>query len=200
MSAGSEGTAMLWCPRNKKEYPPDHYLCPEHPGEELVPRPAEPGAAESGEADDGADRPRTVCWKCGTTSPNTRNSTCVECHESLVPPALVVEFPGGPVVVRARGESVELGRAGAYGHIFARYPNVSRWHATVNVDAHGEAWLTPNPVAPNGTFVNGEEISDRTLVQPGDEIRFAADRGPHVGPVSERVRQPYREPVGQPGR
>jgi hypothetical protein len=193
-----EDPVRLWCHRSGKEYPPDRYLCPDHPGEELVPRPAAPAAAAPGQADGGGDRPRSVCWKCRKAAPNATVSTCVRCHESLVPPVLVVEFPGGSVIVRARSESVELGRAGAFGHVFARYPNVSRWHATASVDASGDAWLIPNPAAPNGTFVNGEEITDRTRIEPENQVRFATDRGPHIGPVSERVRQPHREPMPGP--
>ena len=60
---------------------------------------------------------------------------------------------------------------------------MSRRHATASVDAQGDAWITPNPTAPNGTFVNGTEIRQRTQVQPGDRIRFATDQEPHPGPV-----------------
>lgn len=197
MSAAPEGAELLWCRLCDADYPAADLFCRRHPTVELVPRPDEPAAAVPGGADGTAGQPRRVCWNCGTPSPNARNPTCASCHESLVPPALVIEFPDGAVVVATRGESAELGRAGRYGHVFARYPNVSRQHATVGVDEHGEAWVTPNPAAPNGTFVNGEEIGDRSPVHPGDQIRFATDRGPHIGPISERVRQPEQEPVRQ---
>jgi pSer/pThr/pTyr-binding forkhead associated (FHA) protein len=111
----------------------------------------------------------------------------------LTPPALVIGFPDGRVVLRARQASAHLGRAGAYGHLFGRYPNVSRQHATVIVDGDGDVWIEPNPTAPNGTFVNDTEILTRTQVHPGDQIRFAADHGPHLGPVSTQIRQPQRE-------
>lgn len=174
----------------------DGPFCPAHPGEELVAAPA--GRPTRPETPDPAEQPRRVCWRCGETSPNRAASTCVHCHESLVPPTLVVDFPDGSVVIRGRGRSVEVGRAGGYGHVFARYPNVSRRHATIGVDERGDAWIEPIPSAPNGTFVNDREIFRRTPLTPGDRIRFAADRGPHVGPTSRRIRQPYREPETGP--
>jgi hypothetical protein len=197
VSDGAEGPAMLWCRLCEKARPAGLF-CSLHPGEELVPLPDGAGDVSGGTVDDETDLPRTVCWKCRTASKDVTNATCTGCHESLVPPALVIEFPDGSVVVRTRETSAELGRAGTYGRVFARYPNVSRWHATISVDEQGDAWLTPNPAAPNGTFVNGSEIVDRTAVRPGDQIRFATDGGPSIGPVSERIRQPQQEPVSVP--
>jgi hypothetical protein len=193
VSDGREGATTLWCRRSGKEYPGDSYLCPEHPGEELVHRPVVAAEPEPARVEVVAGRPQAVCWNCKTVSPNAANTTCVRCHESLVAPMLVIEFEEGSVVVRSAGQSVELGRAGVYSHVFARYPNVSRWHATVGVDAQGEAWLTPNPSAPNGTFLNGHEILERKGIGPGDQIRFAAGKGPNPGPVSQLIRQPHRE-------
>src|SRR5205823_4913015 len=137
---------------------------------------------------------RTACWDCGHDAVNATNDTCARCHESLTPPVLVIGFPDGRVVLRTRRASAHLGRAGAYGHIFGRYPNVSRQHAAVIVDADGDAWIEPVPAAPNGTFVNGHEILTRTRLAPEDEIRFAAEGGAHPGPVSTLIRQPQREP------
>lgn len=195
----SAAGSVLRCPRTGTEYPPDHhYLCPEHQGEELVPGTASAARAAPDEPADVAGQPRPVCWNCRARSPNAHSATCATCHESLVPPVLVVRFPRGAVIVQAAGESAELGRAGEYGHVFARHPNVSRWHATVSVDGQGDAWLTPNPNAPNGTFVNDVEIADRTRIGPGDRIRLATDRPPHPGPTSEPVRQPAREPAPEP--
>jgi hypothetical protein len=194
MSADAVEPAATWCLRCDREYPSGRYLCPAHPGESLVARPVDTGAPVSDEPGDD-EQPRPVCWQCGARWLNASQDVCASCHESLVPPVLAVSFPGGTVVVRTREESVNLGRAGEYGYLFARYPNVSRWHATVGVGAHGDAWITPHPAAPNGTFVNGEEVMDRTRIQPGDVIRLAADRGPNVGPTSTAIRQPHREPV-----
>lgn len=180
--------AELWCPRCEQKYPDTNFFCPKHPGVELIPAPAsaEPAAPEP-------EKPRPACWSCGTRATHARNDTCASCHQSLVPPALVIKFPAGSVVLPARRTSAELGRAGEHGHVFARYPNVSRRHATVSVDEEGNAWLTPFPEAPNGTFVNGREIHERTRVQKGDQIRFATDQGPHVGPISELISQPSRD-------
>jgi hypothetical protein len=192
MSADGAGPAELWCRRCKELYPAENPFCPKHPGEELVPPPAgqRPAPAEAAAGD---HRPRSVCWQCGIRSENATNPTCAHCHASLVPPALVIEFRDGSVVLPSPGESADMGRAGRFGHVFAQYPNVSRHHATVAVDDGGDAWLTPDPMAPNGTFVNDAEISERTQVSPGDEIRFAAADGPNIGPISRRIRQPNRE-------
>jgi hypothetical protein len=175
----------LWCPQGKKRHPGSEFFCPEHPGVELVPPPvaAAPAAAEAAKAAE-------VCWSCGTRATEARNDTCTTCHQSLVPPALVIKFSTGTVVLPVRRTSAELGRAGEHSHVFDRYPNVSGRHALVSVDEDGNAWLTPFPEAPNGTFVNGREIHERTRVQHGDQIRFATDQGPHVGPISESITQP----------
>jgi len=183
-----------WC-RRGHEVPPGWtgYLCPDHPDEELGPAPVPPvppvpvpPTAPPNEA------LRSVCWRCGTERQGG-NETCASCHESLVPPTLVIYFPAGPVILRERSMSAELGRAGRHGQVFAGHPNVSRRHATVGVDAAGDAWIAPIAEAPNGTFVNDEEIFSRSTIGPRDRIRFATDRGHYPGPVSERIRQPFRE-------
>ncbi|MEU8314166.1 MULTISPECIES: FHA domain-containing protein [unclassified Micromonospora] len=193
----------LHCPRCGQNYPAETgYFCPKHPGEELVPAPAatDPVPAEAAPDTPTGAAPAPACWSCGARATDFRNDRCTVCHQSLVPPALVISFPSGSVVVPARRSSVELGRAGEHGHVFAGYPNVSRRHATVSVDEEGTAWITPFPEAPNGTFINGTEIHDRTRVRPGDQIRFATDREPHVGPISESIRQPDRDRQGPPAR
>lgn len=180
--------AELWCPRCAESYPDPTFFCPRHPGVELVPVPVRAGAAAPT-----SEERRAVCWACGTTATDARNDSCAACHRSLVPPALVITFPAGSVVLPAPRTSAELGRAGEYGHLFARHPNVSRRHATVSVDDEGRAWLTPFPEAPNGTFVNDREIHERTPVRAGDQIRFATDQGPNAGPTTESISQPSRD-------
>ncbi|GIF06853.1 FHA domain-containing protein [Actinoplanes siamensis] len=178
----------LWCPRGAERYPAGAgYFCPRHPGVELEPARVQEGPGAGGGA---AGEPRAVCWACGARTTDVRNDTCTACHESLVPPALVIAFPAGRVVLPRRGTTAELGRAGEYGRLFARYPNVSRRHATAGVDEDGTAWLEPVPEAPNGTFVNDREIHGREPVRPGDRIRFAAGHGARTGPVSAPISQP----------
>jgi hypothetical protein len=175
------------CPEAK-----DEDYCELHPSEVLTPMPAEAEVASESEArDDRAEEiPRTTCWKCGHRQADTRNDICEECKESLIPPVLVIDFPEGAVVLRDRGAAAELGRAGDHGRLFAAYPNVSRRHALVSVDAAGAASITPYPEAPNGTFVNDVEIKEKRRLQPGDRIRFATDGEP---PVSSPIRQPRGE-------
>lgn len=178
-----------WCRIDQKSHPKwTGRFCPDHPGVELGPEPTDVRIIKPAE-----DALRTVCWRCGTQSAHAANDTCARCHESLVPPALVIDFPAGSVVLRDRLTSVVLGRAGRHGPVFASHPNVSRRHATVGVDEAGDAWITPIPEAPNGTFVNDQEIFARTVIGSRDHVRFATDREPLPGPVSERIRQPVRE-------
>jgi hypothetical protein len=185
--------AMLRCRLCGLTYPGSNVFCPIHPGEELGPIPAETREHGPAAADLDPARARTTCWNCDAVAEDLTNTACFRCHESLVPPALVIDFPGGLVQVLTRGTSVELGRAGRFGHIFGRHQNVSRLHATVSVDDAGDAWITPIPAAPNGTFVNGCEIFDRTRIGPEVEIRFATDQGTDPGPVSTRIRLPQRD-------
>src|SRR4051794_8455079 len=189
-----------WC-RLCEEEKATHY-CDVHPAEDL---PAvRVDTAPKNQAADQSERPRgdervgdraedtrpTQCWSCGHRQTDVRNDICEQCKESLMPPLLVIAFPEGKVVLRDRDTSVDLGRAGEYGRLFAAHPNVSRRHANVSVDADGDAWITPYPQAPNGTFVNDVEITEKQRVQPDARIRFATDREP---PVSAPIRQPYRE-------
>jgi hypothetical protein len=185
----------LWCRRCEQTYPATSPYCPQHPGEELVPAPAV-GADDWPDpvaADPAAQR--QTCWKCGTRAENLTNDACAQCHESLVPPWLLIRFPRGLVLLRKCGTSAELGRAGMFSGVFGTYPNVSRQHATVSVDQAGDAWITPNPAAPNGTFVNNVEILQRTQLHPGDQLRLAGNQPPNFGPESEEIRQPQREPA-----
>lgn len=180
----------IWCRHCQKKYPDWRWdFCPEHPSTELTEVPESTGQA----AEPDPDERHSTCWSCGAWSTHADNDTCPECHESLVRPALVIDFPTGSVVLRDHSSSAVLGRAGDHGRIFAGYPNVSGRHALISVDEAGEAWLTPFPEAPNGTFVNDEEIQVRTAITPSDRVRFGTDQQPRPGPVSERIRQPFRE-------
>ncbi|RDI24512.1 FHA domain-containing protein [Lentzea flaviverrucosa] len=118
-----------------------------------------------------------VCWHCDTESPVETNVECLEdgCGRSLTPPALYLKFRDGEVELD-RGRQTALGRRGEHGHVFRGFPNVSRGHAVIGVDADGRAWISPSST-PNGTFVNGTELppSIHTTLRCGDVIRFAAD-------------------------
>jgi hypothetical protein len=116
-----------------------------------------------------------VCWHCRTPSPHPDNRSCLrpECRRSLTPPALHVRFRDGEVELDP-GERAELGRHGPHGRTFRGFPNVSRRHAVLGVDADGRAWVEPLRT-PNGTFLNGAELPEsvgRTLLS-GDTVRLA---------------------------
>jgi pSer/pThr/pTyr-binding forkhead associated (FHA) protein len=91
---------------------------------------------------------------------------------------LRIAFPTGNVDVPA-GTSVILGRDPAQSLVaaaFGEYDNVSRKHATVEVDDGGRAVIRDEG-STNGTFVNGDRVMPYTEVRlvDGDQIRLAAD-------------------------
>jgi hypothetical protein len=118
-----------------------------------------------------------VCWNCGTPSPNLSNDVCLNpaCRRSLVPPALVVTFQDGQLELQ-RGDTLMLGRLGRHADKFLSYPNVSREHACIGVEADGRAWVKPRPVV-NGTFVNEREVDpDRQHdLRNQDTLRLGRD-------------------------
>jgi len=101
-----------------------------------------------------------------------------------------ITFPTGNVDIPA-GTSVLLGRDPAESLVaaaFARFDNVSRRHATIQVDDFGRASITDEN-STNGTFVNDDRVlpgSEVRLVD-GDRVRLAAD-------VTGSVSLPQGEP------
>jgi hypothetical protein len=89
-----------------------------------------------------------------------------------------ISFPTGNVDIPA-GTSVLLGRDPAESLVaaaFARFDNVSRRHATVQVDDSGHATIRDEG-STNGTYVNDDRVlpgADVRLVD-GDRVRLAAD-------------------------
>jgi hypothetical protein len=91
---------------------------------------------------------------------------------------LRITFPTGNVDIPA-GTSVLLGRDPAESLVaaaFARFDNVSRRHATIEVDDSGRA-IIRDEGSTNGTFVNEDRVLPGTDVRlvDGDRIRLAAD-------------------------
>lgn len=149
---------------------------------------------------DADDRPRYLseCWRCHHESHDKRNRRCsrTECNEVLAPPDLVIWYDRDRVVAldrpawtphTGRRPRHELGRAGEYGYIFRHHLTVSRRHAIVEVDASGRGWVEPIPEAPNGTFLNGQEIWDRTELRSGDVLRLS------MGGPDGSIRRPSLE-------
>lgn len=123
------------------------------------------------------------CPHCGAPVPDPAAKRCVQCTEPLIRLSLIIEFPGGRVAVAA-GDQTTLGRHAAespHAQLFARYPNVSRLHATIGVDRDGGAWICDEESA-NGTFVNGAPIDElkRHALADGDEVRLGADAAGRV--------------------
>ena len=101
-----------------------------------------------------------------------------------------ITFPTGNVDIPA-GTSVMLGRDPAESLVaaaFARFDNVSRRHATVQVDDAGHATIRDEG-STNGTYVNDDRVLPGTEVRlvDGDRVRLAAD-------VTGNVSLPQAEP------
>jgi len=156
---------------------------PSHParGEAAAPRVA------AGPAGEGAP---ARCWNCDEPVAAASNTQCLNCHQSLTPPDLVLDFGASNRIPLRGGGSVVLGRdpeVSEWFAMFAGHLSVSRRHATVGVDERGEPWVQDDG-AMNGTFVNGAPIprSRRIPLRDGDELQLTSD-------VSAQVRAPKRE-------
>ena len=142
--------------------------------------------------------PGAFCPNCGAVVADAANVVCATCGDPLPtgrrrrisPVVMRITFPTGNVDIPA-GTSVLLGRDPAESLVaaaFARFDNVSRRHATVQVDDFGHASIRDEN-STNGTFVNDDRVlpgSEVRLVD-GDRVRLAAD-------VTGSVSLPQGEP------
>jgi hypothetical protein len=129
------------------------------------------------------DAADVVCSTCGTPLPTGR-------RRRISPVVMRITFPTGNVDIPA-GTSVMLGRDPAESLVaaaFARFDNVSRRHATVQVDDVGHATIRDEG-STNGTYVNDDRVLPGTEVRlvDGDRVRLAAD-------VTGNVSLPQGEP------
>jgi ribosomal protein L37E len=125
------------------------------------------------------------CPRCGTAVPDPADVICSTCGEPLArgrrrisPVVMRITFPTGNVDIPA-GTSVLLGRDPAESLVaaaFARFDNVSRRHATVQVDDAGRASIKDEN-STNGTYVNDDRVLPGLEVRlvDGDRVRLAAD-------------------------
>ena len=130
--------------------------------------------------------PLASCPRCGTSVSDAADVVCNTCGEPLPtgrrrrisPVVMRITFPTGNVDIPA-GTSVLLGRDPAESLVaaaFAHFDNVSRRHATVQVDDSGRASIRDEN-STNGTYVNDDRVLpgvDVRLVD-GDRVRLAAD-------------------------
>jgi DNA-directed RNA polymerase subunit RPC12/RpoP len=127
-----------------------------------------------------------VCPRCGTPVRDAADVVCHNCGEPLPtgrrrrisPVVMRITFPTGNVDIPA-GTSVLLGRDPAESLVaaaFAQFDNVSRRHATVQVDDYGHATIMDEN-STNGTFVNDDRVLPGVEVRlvDGDRVRLAAD-------------------------
>jgi len=142
--------------------------------------------------------PAAFCPNCGTPVADAADVVCATCGDPLPtgrrrrisPVVMRITFPTGNVDIPA-GTSVLLGRDPAESLVaaaFARFDNVSRRHATVQVDDSGHATIRDEG-STNGTYVNDDRVlpgSEVRLVD-GDRVRLAAD-------VTGNVSLPQGEP------
>ena len=130
--------------------------------------------------------PLATCPRCGTGVSDAADVICPSCGEPLPtgrrrrisPVVMRIAFPTGNVEIPA-GTSVLLGRDPAESLVaaaFARYDNVSRRHATVQVDDSGRASIRDEN-STNGTYVNDDRVLPGLEVRlvDGDRVRLAAD-------------------------
>jgi ribosomal protein L37E len=133
-----------------------------------------------------AGDPSATCPRCGTTVSDAADVVCSACGEPLPtgrrrrisPVVMRITFPTGNVDIPA-GTSVLLGRDPAESRVaaaFARFDNVSRRHATVQVDDAGHASIKDEN-STNGTYVNDDRVLPGVEVRlvDGDRVRLAAD-------------------------
>ena len=126
-----------------------------------------------------------ICPRCGTRAPDPADVICSTCgerlahdHRRISTVVMRITFPTGNVDIPA-GTSVLLGRDPAESLVaaaFARYDNVSRRHATVQVDDWGHASIKDEN-STNGTYVNDDRVLPGAEVRlvDGDRVRLAAD-------------------------
>jgi DNA-directed RNA polymerase subunit RPC12/RpoP len=142
--------------------------------------------------------PVTNCPRCGTAVSDAADVVCSNCGEPLPtgrrrrisPVVMRITFPTGNVDIPA-GTSVLLGRDPAESLVaaaFAHFDNVSRRHATVQVDDFGHASITDEN-STNGTYVNDDRVlpGNEVRLVDGDRVRLAAD-------VTGSVSLPQAEP------
>jgi hypothetical protein len=144
---------------------------------------ADPGAFCPNCGTSVADAADVVCNTCGTPLPTGR-------RRRISPVVMRITFPTGNVDIPA-GTSVLLGRDPAESLVaaaFARFDNVSRRHATVQVDDAGHATIRDEN-STNGTYVNDDRVLPGAEVRlvDGDRVRLAAD-------VTGNVSLPQGEP------
>jgi hypothetical protein len=144
---------------------------------------SEPGSFCPNCGADVSDAADVVCSTCGTPLPTGR-------RRRISPVVMRITFPTGNVDIPA-GTSVMLGRDPAESLVaaaFARFDNVSRRHATVQVDDSGHATIRDEG-STNGTYVNDDRVLPGTEVRlvDGDRVRLAAD-------VTGNVSLPQGEP------
>jgi hypothetical protein len=130
--------------------------------------------------------PAASCPRCGTPVSDAADVVCTTCGEPLPtgrrrrisPVVMRITFPTGNVDIPA-GTSVLLGRDPAESLVaaaFAHFDNVSRRHATVQVDDSGHASIRDEN-STNGTYVNDDRVLPGVEVRlvDGDRVRLAAD-------------------------
>jgi FHA domain/Double zinc ribbon len=193
--------ASLSCPDCGVKVQPEDLICfrcganlPHHPGlddDVLTPTISQRFIAA------GSD-PAAFCPNCGTAVTDAADVVCSTCGDPLPtgrrrrisPVVMRITFPTGNVDIPA-GTSVLLGRDPAESLVaaaFAQFDNVSRRHATVQVDDAGHASIRDES-STNGTYVNDDRVLPGMEVRlvDGDRVRLAAD-------VTGSVSLPQAEP------
>lgn len=118
---------------------------------------------------------------CGAELPDGEEF-CSRCGAPVTP--MTAPVSGRPLVLSIGGESVALppgvtrvGREGPLGRLLRKWPNVSRRHAEIVVEASGGEAVISDSNSVNGTFVDGRRLSDGEVatLHEGMEIRLARE-------------------------
>jgi uncharacterized OB-fold protein len=144
------------------------------------------GSAVSAAAD-------VICPVCGGPMPTGRRRRMSYVVMRITFPTGTVEIPAGTSLILGSDPAESLVAAA-----FARFDNVSRRHATIQVNDAGHASIRDEGSA-NGTYVNDDRVPPRTEVRlvDGDRVRLAADVTGNVSlPQAETDPALERQPKG----
>jgi FHA domain len=87
---------------------------------------------------------------------------------------LEVRKPSGPELIPLTGQRVTVGKLRTCVVSLDQDPTVSRMHALL--ENFGSAWSIRDLGSRNGSYVNGERITEERLLRSGDELRLGTSR------------------------
>ncbi len=104
---------------------------------------------------------------------------------------LVLSGPGGATGSKSAG-GLRSGRAAGAAGRLGDDPALSRWHA--RIDLAGEELVVEDLASTNGTLLNGQRVSGRQPVRPGDVVTLGASRLQALPPTGSAPANCARSP------